>query len=144
MVESTFFVFACVVGTSLLASVLWRFLRTTAHEATVLSTTLSLLGFILVSSPLWGSIVVKGPQWEISLLRNTVKSQAESNAQILSSLSRDLPPEKARLLVRKEEELSELQAELSDETADTQQLVESSRKISQILELTTRILATAQ
>ena len=72
MEQTGFLIVAVIVGGAILGAVLWRYIRPTSQGEVVLSTTLALIGFILVSTPLWASIAVKGPEWEVSLFKGTI------------------------------------------------------------------------
>ena len=95
MEENGFFVVAVIIGSLVLGSVLWNYLRHVAQQSLMLSTTLCLIGFALVSSPLWGSIAIKGPQWEVTLLKRQSVAQAQSYLEILEAYQKLLPPQQA-------------------------------------------------
>lgn len=128
-------VFAVGIGSIVLGSVLWNYLRQIAQQAVVLSTTLSLVGFILVSSPLWGSIIVKGPQWEISLLRQQAAAQAESNLKLVEAYQRRLPPQQATQIAPTVDQLRASVQRLQKATDDT-------KKTAEVLRLTEQLTST--
>lgn len=96
MEQTGYLISAVTIGGIILGAVVFRYLRLTEHKDPLLSTTLVLIGFILVSSPLWASIVVKGPQWEVSLLKKQSTKQAENYLALLEAYQKALPPIKAQ------------------------------------------------
>jgi hypothetical protein len=115
--------------------VLWNYLRHIAQQAIVLSTTLSLIGFVLVSSPLWGSIIVKGPQWEISLLKQQAAAQAENNLKLVEAYQRRLPPQQAAQIAPTVDQLRASVQRLQQVTDDT-------KKTAEVLRLTEQLTST--
>jgi len=100
MANTAFFVIAVGLGTILLLAIVWTYLSGTQRPASV-SLMLALLGFVLVGSPLWASIVVKSGTVEISVYRQCQEEaakSAEQTAQLLATVQAQAPPEKAREL----------------------------------------------
>ena len=89
------FVVSVTIGSIVLGSVLWNYLRQFAQQSVVLSTSLSLIGFVLISSPLWGTIVMKGPQWEVTLLEKRSETQAQKYLELVEAYQKLLSPQKA-------------------------------------------------
>jgi hypothetical protein len=127
MTETWFFAVAVVIGAIVLAAVLWIFIRATVERSVVLSTTLTLVGFALVSTPLWGSIAIKGPQWEITLLRQTSEKQLETILELLQALQKSLPPDKAAQI---SPEVNRVQQSVND----LQRLDEERERVNKIQE----------
>lgn len=96
MEQTIYTIIAVIIGIIVMGAVVWRYLSPTGQINTVLSTTLALLGFVLISSPLWSSIVVKGPQWELSLLKEQSTKQAEEYLALLEAYQETLPPAKVK------------------------------------------------
>src|SRR5947199_2587805 len=98
--NAAFFVVAVLIGTVLLLAVVATYVRGTDRPTSV-SLVLAMLGFVLVGSPLWASIVVKGSGVEISVYRQCQEDaakSAEQTAQLLATVQAQAPPEKAREL----------------------------------------------
>ena len=131
------FVAAVSIGSIVLGSVLWNYLRQLAQQSLVLSTTLSLIGFTLVSSPLWGSIVVKGPQWEVTLLKKQTVDQAQSILDLAEAYQKRLPPQQATQIAPT---VNELRASVQDlkRTTDTVKKIDETLKLAEELTLTIR------
>jgi hypothetical protein len=89
-----FFVTAVTLGAALLLVVAWTHLHGGTGSAAT-SAMLGLLGFALVGSPLWASIIVKGEGFEISVLRECEK-QAEKTAELLANFQQRVPAPQAQ------------------------------------------------
>ena len=100
MLSPVFFIAAVVLGSAVLLAVVWRYLRGPS-DATTISLTLAVLGFALVGSPLWASIVIKSNSVELSLLRDCQQQAAQSadqTAKLLDVVREQAPPATAAQL----------------------------------------------
>lgn len=138
MTETWFFAVAVATGAVVLAAVLWIFIRAPVQRSVVLSTTLTLVGFALVSTPLWGSIAIKGPQWEITLLKQRSEMQLKNNLELLQVLQKSLPPEKA---VQIAPEVNQAQQSVND-IQKTEGEKERAKKIQDAVTAVAKITAT--
>ncbi len=98
--NTAFFVVAVVLGIILLLAIVTIYVRGTDRPTSV-SLMLAVLGFVLVGSPLWASIVIKGSSVEISVYKQCQEEaakSAEQTAELLATVQAQAPPEKAREL----------------------------------------------
>jgi hypothetical protein len=101
MPSATFFIVAVALGAVVLLAVVWAYVRGETNGVTALSITLSVLGFALVGSRLWASIVVKTDTVELSLLRECQQQavqSADETANLLEVVKDQAPPPKAAQL----------------------------------------------
>jgi len=119
---------AVAIGAVVLGAVVWRYVRFTDQKNTTLSVTLGLIGFILVSSPLWASIVVKGPQWEVSLLREQSTKQAEQYLGLLEAYQKALPEPQAQ-------EVSPAVSRLRSSLEELKEVRDNEEKLKKIQEI---------
>ena len=135
MTNIGFLIAAVVLGALVLAAVLWNFVRPGTQQNVILATTLSLIGFTLVSSPLWASIAIKGPQWEISLLRQQSEVQIQSYIELLDAYQKVLSPDKASIISPAVQSFKSSVKELGSEKLDKDRI----KKIEDILKTVTSI-----
>lgn len=126
-----FVIVAVIVGSTVLGAVLWNFTRQQMTQSVILATTLSLIGFTLVSSPLWSSIAIKGPEWELSLLREQTETQLRNYVKLLEAYQKLIPPEKAELITPTIEELKSSMEKLEAEKKEKEKI----KKMKPIIEL---------
>lgn len=138
MTETWFFAVAVAIGAVVLAAVLWIFIRATVQRSVVLSTTLTLVGFVLVSTPLWRSIAIKGPQWEITLLKQTSETQLQNNLELLQTLKKSLPPDKAAQIAP---EVNRVQQSVND-IQNTEGEKERAKKVQEAVSAMSKLTAT--
>ena len=131
-----FVIVAVIVGSAVLGAVLWNFTRQQMTQSIILATTLSLIGFTLVSSPLWSSIAIKGPEWELSLLREQTETQLRNYVKLLEAYKKLIPPEKAELITPAIEELKSSMEELETEKKEKEKI----EKLMPIFRLATSTL----
>ena len=133
-----FFVVAVALGTILLIAIVWTYVRGT-DRPTPVSLMLAILGFVLVGSPLWASIVIKGSGVEISVYKQCQEEaakSAEQTAQLLATVQAQAPPEKAR-------ELAPLVEQAQRSVLQLQQPSVPPKEHARILSNTVRDLETA-
>ena len=136
MENTLFLIVAVIIGSAVLGSVLWNFTRQQMTQSVILATTLSLIGFTLVSSPLWSSIAIKGPEWELSLLREQTETQLRNYVKLLEAYKKLIPPEKAELITPTIEELKSSMEELEAEKQDKEKI----EKIKRVIEIASSTL----
>jgi hypothetical protein len=81
-------------GIALLVAVITNYLRGTGSQGGLTTTLLSIGGVVLVSSPLWSSIVVEGGGMKMEFLRECTE-KAEKAVEALEAVQPNLPPDKA-------------------------------------------------
>jgi hypothetical protein len=136
MKQTGFLISVVVIG-----SVVWRYLRVTVQRDPLLSTTLTLIGFVLVSSPIWTSIVVKGPQWELSLLREQSTKQAEQYLALLEAYQKALPAAQAREISPAVGQVRNSVGELRKARDKEEQLKKLQEVAKSATEITTKVIA---
>ena len=132
-----FLIFVVIAGGIILAAVLWRYLRATSQREGILSTTLVLVGFTLVSTPLWGSIVVKGPQWELSLLREKSENLAKEYVTLFEKYQNAVPQPEAIQLSPKVAELRKLRERVDEAIDATDRVTKAIELADQVLKVAT-------
>ncbi len=85
MGDQLYFTVAVVMGTIVLTFVLFDFVKGTKVHPRGLPFTLTLIGSILVSSPLWSQISIKGENFEIGLYRDYSRQVAQ-NIELIDNL----------------------------------------------------------
>jgi hypothetical protein len=110
------------MGVIVLGSVIWNYVLNIAQQKTTLSIILSVIGAILVSTSLWTSIVIKGPQWEVNLLREQSVKQFENYLKVVEDYKELLPPEKAAIVSPKANKLRSSLKELKEAQDDQERL----------------------
>ena len=143
MIDTGFLISAVVLGALVLAAVLWNFIRPGMQQSVILSTTLSLIGFTLVSSPLWASIAIKGPQWEISLLRQQTEVQIQNYQELLDAYQRVLPPDKASTISPTVQGFKSSVKELETETIDEERIKKMNDILKEIQQTTSTVIGVA-
>ena len=98
MYSNAFMILAVILGTLALVAVLINYMRNVPLQSVTVTSTLILIGFVLVSSPLWGSISLKGRDFELALLRENSETQLRGYVQLLEDYQRLLEPAKAQAL----------------------------------------------
>lgn len=142
--EQTGFLISVVgIGSVVLGSVVCRYLRLAGQRDTILSTTLGLIGFVLVSSPLWTSIVVKGPQWEVSLLREQSTKQVEQYLALLEAYQKALPAAQAQEMSPEVTQVKSAVEELKKVRDAVEELEKIQETVKRITEITTKVTAIA-
>ena len=138
MANTGFFFVAVVLGAILLLAIVGTYLRGT-ERPTAVSLMLAVLGFVLVGSPLWASIVIKGSGVEISVYKQCQEEaakSAEQTAELLATVQAQAPPEKAR-------ELAPLVEQAQRSVLQLQQPSVPPKEHARILSNTVRDLETA-
>ncbi|MCP5076661.1 MAG: hypothetical protein GY951_01180 [Psychromonas sp.] len=132
MHQTEFLIVAVIVGAAVLGTVLWRYIRQTSQGELALSTTLVLVGFILISTPLWTSIVVKGSAWEISLLNKRSVNQAENYLSLAEAYAKAVPKAQA-------EKISPAVSELRGALENVGKEVDEAEKAKRVIEIANKI-----
>ncbi len=122
MTNLIFLIIATTMGVIVLGSVIWNYVLNIAQQKTTLSIILSVIGAILVSTSLWTSIVIKGPQWEVNLLREQSVKQFENYLKVVEDYKELLPPEKAAIVSPKVNKLRSSLKELKEAQDDQERL----------------------
>ena len=143
MNTEAFFIIGISVGILMIISVLWVLMKGKAKENRAILTTLILLGFVLISSPLWNQIVIKGQKWEFALYREIINDQTVKTAELIKNIEKNEKDAKVREeLKRQREEIRKLgnqlqQLALSDKNRSQAEAIakELSSRTSKAVEL---------
>jgi hypothetical protein len=145
MVHMGFFVTAVIFGGLILIAILVNYVRNIHEHNSVFSTTLVVAGFILVSSPLWTAIDVRGSDWEINLVRESSEKQLENYLELVALLEKSLTPEQKKgiepTLRNLEESLKQVRSE--QESRD-KRLQAIERATESVATLTTQLVTIFQ
>ncbi len=132
MHQTEFLIVAVIVGAAVLGTVLLRYVRQTSQSELALSTTLVLVGFTLISTPLWTSIAVKGPKWEVSLLKEQSMNQAADYLALAEAYEKVVPRAQA-------EKISPAVSELRGALESVDKEIDETEKAKQVIEITNKI-----
>jgi len=140
--SNAFMILAVILGTLVLVAVLINYMRNVPLQSVTVTSTLILIGFVLVSSPLWGSISLKARDFELALLRDYSETQLRGYVQLLEDYQRLLEPAKARVLSK---DLSALKRTLvtlekGSATVTTEQKIRTIRDASKVFIKTTNAI----
>jgi hypothetical protein len=78
MPETFYYLISMLLGISVFVVILRNLFKNVKGQSVLVTTTLCLIAFLLVSGPIWNSIAVKGPNWELKLVRESLIGQLES------------------------------------------------------------------
>ena len=98
MDTTMFFIVAVVMGMATLGVVLWRFAKGDAVQSGKIALLLGVLGFVLISSPLWSQMAISVDKLEMSFLREQAETTSEDYLALLEAYTECLSPEEQERL----------------------------------------------
>ena len=104
MSENIFFIAAVAIGALIIFTVLINGLRSKPIVNAAVTLTLILIGFLLISSPLWKNITMKGQNFEVKLFRDITTKQFKNYIEMAEIAEKSLNKESA----------SELRSQIDD------------------------------
>ena len=112
MLTDIFFIIAVAVGALIIFAILINYIRNIPIKNAAVTVTLILIGFLLISSPLWANITMKSQNFEVKLLRDISTKQFSNYIKLAEVAEKSLNADAASELRSKIDELEVLLEEL--------------------------------